>query len=779
MHHSLSLPSGVYIIDHIQVVDVEGKKVSYKVEALIVKTLNLPSGTKVEIPTSSFEEAITTLWNYGYAVEINADILQNHHLGLQVIILKRYPKISFIHWYGITEQEEKELTAHMPCSEGKPFLPHLQESIEAYIEGYFRKKGFRYSQASLEVKSLKKNKIKLDIYVKKEKQYHMGHINFNIKKPYDSYELAQYLPYSRQGTLPAHNAWYERTFQNMKRGYLAYILQDALRVFKFSTPFFDEEKIKEEARKLEDDYKKKGFLDAAVYYDLEDKGDLVNVTFDIDLGEPYTIAKVTWEGNVLLSETALNEGLNLYPGRSYHLLEIAQLLVLSPYHTTIHTLYEQSKAPVWVSAQIRIKGKEGSEVYLEGYVQESRYPKITQVDIHTAGKVNPAIVKTILAEHDIVAGQELTRENIIACERRLAATGFFHTETISLVPLPTGPNQVRIDCHLIESRTIDFDAGLDGYKFKVAVEEQNFDFQKLLRGKLPTGGGQKVAAHISFNEFSSVYLGGSFANPWVTMNDQRTPIGFQVFRKCQEGKGADFQFNIHASQPHQKPYPYDYSCKLTYGREQVDTIYYPIPSVDTCVLQAAYEKDGTDDPYYPTAGHKVYTVMKGTYLVNNNTNWHKSYLQWLGQYKYFRTGEPYHHTFNYTLTGGVALNGSSRIPLNKMILGDSPFAMPASKLVQPSLLPFRGYRDVTTLDTYAGCSHYGFTQSFELRYRLWERPLVYGLVFFDTAFTDNHCYATVGAEIRVLTPVCIVSGYVYYPSPKGHLGLRMRLMLNE
>lgn len=777
------LPSGEYTIEEITVVDTEGNPLPEPMVSLILETLNIPLGTSIAIPNDHFEETLRKLWEHGYVIAINAKKIKERSLGLQVVLRTLYPKIDSIQCTGLSSQEEKDVLSRLHCAEGKPWYPHLRERKEVSLEQHYRAQGYHHVEATITTVPSTSHRVHLHIHVKKKEQYRIGYIHFNLPQGLDqgdTYALAQHIRYSQQGILPHDNAWYKRLVRDVQRGYFTNLFATLRRLTQFRYPIFTEAKVQEDAKSLEKYYRAHGFLDAKVHYELHEEGSHINVTFDVDPGEAYSIADIQWTGNILLTEEAINKGLNLYPDKRYRPTEIVQAITPSHAHTTIHTLYKKAKHPVWVYATLQVKGIDDHQVYLQGYVQEWPYPTIQQLSVHTTGKINPKILTTILEEHGIAEGERLTQDGLILAKQGLAATGYFYPHTLSIDPSPVGPHQVKVDVYAIECQSIDFSVGLEDSKFKLSLQENNFALGKLLRLQKPLGGGQSLSTEIGFDDFSSLHVGGAFTYPWLRIFGRRTPISFHGLRKYEQGKLSDFQCSLYVSRPYHKPYLYYYAQALSLSRHTLKPPYAPIPSIDVWTWEYFnYQQDRTNHPFYPTQGSQLHTQLKVRGLLHDYTPWNRLYSQGLVQYKGFYTLRSFPITLHGSFTLGSSFYGQSASnPLNKIILADTPLALPSSGLVEPLLLPFRGYEDVpkpSDAHPYNGF-HHALASSLEVRYCLFERPLIYALFFLDTAFTDRDHYMRVGTEIRILTPICILSGYMVYPSPTGGLGFRIRFM---
>lgn len=767
------LPAATYTIHHVRVVDKENKPLNKATQAFIQQIVGVYAEQQITVPSPRFAQAAQALWKHGYVIELNAQIVEKGMLALQIVVLAHYPLINTISWKGISAKEKKNLSKKTNLSPGKPFLPHLQENIEEAIITTLQKKGYAKAKASLHVETLDDNHVNLHITIKKGTLYQLGRINFKLKKNFDFYALAGYIPYSREGTLDQYDAYYQRLIQNLIRQKFFLALQDLVRPFKFKNPLFIEEKLIEDIKCLEQAYLRKGYLDADITYSLHYKKRKVDIDFHITPRLQYVIKEVRWEGNVCLTDAQLNEGLGLSSGSVYDPLAIAQYCLYTPHAKNIHTLYQQHNAPVAVSAEIVVVGIKDNQVYLEGHIHETPHPQISQVNIHTGGKINKRIIEMILAEHSLIKGEILLPENIISCQRTLLKSGLFSPESIALIPSEKEAGQVNIDCYLIERRTSNYYFALRGYAFRLGIEEQNLDIQKLFKKKPPYGSGQQLAFDLSFENTKSAHLGISFTNPWFRIKGKRIPIGLQVVKKYHLNKNKGFQFTFHATQLFHKPHPSKYTHELIWGRQFLDSI----RSLDTCVLKTAFYEDRTNDPLYPTAGSIRQGFLKGIQLLDNHTPWTRTYAQLMGKYTHFYTPKPDYPTLCYTITAGISPMTQENNPIGKFILGDSPFVIPKSNLVSPSLILFRGYQSEEPKRTYGISSPYYLAQSIELRYRVAQN--ICAILFCDTAITEKNFIATIGAEVRIHTPFCIVSLYAAFPLPKGDLRFYFRFMANN
>ena len=726
----------------------------------IIAILNLPENKNIT-PHEKYLQTITKkLFQHGYVTQINTQKINQNTYTLAIIILQQYPKIKAIHWSGITPQEKKIITEKLNLNREKIWYNHTKETCEIAIENYLKSLGYHQAHVIIKAKKNNNNNLALHIKIQKNRQYYLGNIYFKNTSKNDTYTLAQQTTYARMGTLPYYNTSYQRLLKNIQNSAFHHIVEDLIRTIK-SAPRFNESKIADDAQKIETYYKNNGYLDACVTYELTTTNNRINVTFHINKKKLYTIANITWIGNLLISDHALNKSLNLYPGDPYKPTTINQWLTSSHKPNTLHTLYQQTQHSP--SAHITIKGVENNQLYLNAYIHEKPYPTIKKINLHTTGAINEKIIHTILSENNISPGEKLNPIHLEKCKKNLAQTNLFHSHTISFNIEETGPEEVIIDFYAIEADTTSLQVGMDQSHLNISIEKDNFSLKKLCQGQKPLGGGENISLNLTNKYLSSkYYIGGSYTNPWYTLYNQRIPITFQGFRKCEMGNTTAFQYSLALTQPYQKPYPHHFYYALDHTYQHIDKPY------NTGSLQLGYHQDLTNHYPYPTEGYKIDAKLKTT-LLFNSTSHTLPYLQALLHYHHFYTLPSTDITLRYRLSAGLSTNNNPKIPLNKFILSDNLFTRFNKNLVQPYLLPLRGYTNDRS-------HQHGITQSFELYYPLSKKIDTYGLLFFDIAFTNHGLNPIIGFEIRIPTPICIISIYLYYPNAKGHIGFKIRLL---
>ncbi|MEM7361943.1 MAG: POTRA domain-containing protein [Bacteroidota bacterium] len=662
-------------------------------------------------------------------------------------------KIGVIQWKGISMKEGKNLEKRFHLSKKKPFSSTYKGRLEKEIADHLKRQGYAQAKVKITVKHVADNQAHLVIHVKKKGKRILGQFTLYIDGIIKSRLESRHLSYVNKGTTA---------------------------IIPFQIPYFVEEKVIREVEAEKRRFQDKGYRDVEIQYKLTYRKDSVDIRWDIKRNKRYYTKKIKWVNNVFLSDQELSQGLQLAEGQPYSRFHLKQVTDEDLFGgVNIYTLYEQADIPVTLSSvEVREEIKD-HQVYLQITIQETPRPKIAYTRIHKNGTFDKAHVQSILAEHHLTSGEKFSRVNVPICESALVKMDLFQPHTIWLDYYSTLPGKIGIDCYLLEKRSFYPYAEIDLADIKLGFQERNFDLYKLINQEAPYGGGQRLTSYIGINPISWSLSGGlSWEDPWFSLRGFRTPLLFECHRtyKQDQQERPNFKFLFHASQERKEAHPHGYDAKMTFERK---TIHNPTSSFATFYTfspEVSYQDNQTDNHVFPTRGQKYKIRLKAPILVKKPCFLNTFYLQWLGKYQYFHTRGG-RLTYVYTAEGGVAFNGDENNPFNRLILGDNIFDIGASKLINPSLITFRGYSSRSTSARYAGSTQYGMSQSFELRLPLLKEPLLCFVIFFDTAHTDRHSFLfSTGAEIRIKTPLCTVSFYLYFSSATG-FGMKFRLML--
>ena len=670
------------------------------------------------------------------------------------------PTIEHVKWKGVNSQDQEVLEEAFHLEKGAEFSVDRKKWLTKAIKDHFRQKGYKNASVTIQV-TQNKRQVFLYIHVKKRKKYFLGKVSFNLvglDQSVNTFELMHQLSYSKAG---------------------------GSATFAFQIPSFVEEKIAPDIEALRKYCHSKGYLYAKITHHLAYREDKIDITFNIEANGPKChIEVIEWVGNFFVASKTLNKKLGLRKGQVYNRTHIEQITANNIEERNVHMVYEEAQVPVTPSFVkcIEKKIKDG-KVVLQIHVEETIPPEIAYIKVPTKALLREDIIRKILAQHNISPGKKSLHRQLSSCQKALEATHLFHPHTVRLDVIPVAPGKVGIRCRFLEKRSYDFHGELDAISsmIKMVFEERNFDLYKFITRQGMHGGGQSVKGYGGINPVSLCFNGGlSLRNPWFYFKGHPTPLLFECYRSYKyvyEGR-PNFKFLLHASQKYTERHLQRYDGKLTFERKNLKNDKSSLSLFYVLCPQISYSSDQTNDHHFPTKGKRYRVELKAPILINNRPSWNKLYLQALGKYEHFYTSTS-GLTYVYTAQGGLALNGKYDNPINRFILGYGFLDAGGAKLLNPSMIPFRGYASKDKKQAYAGSGQYAFSQSIEVRLPFLKDPLVYLILFLGSAHTDQDPFlANSGIEIRIKTPICIISFYVYHayvPQGGGGWGAKIRL----
>ena len=765
-------PPGTYTITKITLTNRHGEPLTPTQNHTIHKHLKLKPSDTLTLPSTYLDDTSRQLLSHGYAINIDASITTPNTLTLHLTLLQTYPLIHSISFPQIPKKERTQLLQQLGLTTGKAWLPHASNALTYAIEQHLRNKGYANARAKINTQhNPHNNTINLTILTQHGPYHQLGTISFSPSNPKKTLTYAQQLPYCRQGKLHNHNQLHLKILHNLQHAQLRHLLQDLQHALINKPTTFNIHNVQQDAQQLQQHYRNQGYLDAIVSFSTHThtlpSHNTVNVTFHINLGQPYTLSSIQWQGNTLVHHNELTSALTIQPGQPY----LPTLLQLPPNNPNpIQKLYQEKKLPVDVNTHFTISKINPQQhlISLIGHIEEIPHPTIQHINIHTSGTINHTIISQILTAHQLSIGNTLTHTNLNACKRTLTNSGLFHPHTISLTTTTTNPQHVTLHAYLIEDTSLNYSLNINSNQLSIGIEEQNFDLLKLLTLQKPLGAGQKISAHLNLENTKIPNLALTFFSPWANILSQNIPWGIHYNQQYHlPSHTLNHQISLFAQIPYYTPYYQNYSSQLTFTHQH----HSHSQLIQALTWKLSYQQDQTNNTLYPTSGTKINTAANFSYLIHSPPQYQPLQTELLAQFHYFL---PIPNlpttTLHYQATAACTIPQLLTHPIHQIILGyNNTTTQQHKSLLNPTLLPIR--RDPKSLPN--NSIPIGIAQTIELRYLLSQQPIIYGILFLDLGLTTNGIFPSIGLEIRILTPICIISLYIAYPYKKNPFGLRL------
>ncbi|MBU0504140.1 MAG: outer membrane protein assembly factor BamA [Candidatus Omnitrophota bacterium] len=484
-------PDVIYpAVKSVTAIDIKGNK------SISTNTIFSKMKTRIGNP---YQDNITSddlkrLYLLGFFSDIKIDT-EDYKGGVKIVItVTERPIIEKIVLSGISRlnSSEDKIKGELKSKETQYLdYPTLDEDVQT-LKKFYEKKGFGQVQAQYkaDVDSLT-NKAKVEFIIDEGKKIKIRNITVEGNKSFKSGRILK--------VIKTKKAWF------------------------FGAGVFKEDVFKEDIERLKSFYKRNGYADVIVDYEIRNdpKRPFLFIDLKIQEGKKYTVGTISIRGNKdiieknilerlkecttgkVFSQEALKQDLSgiqgLYFDRGYISMQIQETTYLNPATERIDIVYNIVENQVAYVNKVRIRGN----------------IKTKEVVIRREMRLRPG---------DKFDGDKLRRS-----KDRLQNLGFF--EDISYDTEDTQvPNRKDLIVDVKESKTGAFSFGggyssVEQFVGFAEVEQKNFDWRNF---PYFTGAGQNLKFRVSAGSVSNGYE-LSFTEPW--MFDYPVSFGFDIYRR--------------------------------------------------------------------------------------------------------------------------------------------------------------------------------------------------------------------------------------------------------
>ena len=285
----------------------------------------------------------------------------------------------------------------------------------------------------------------------------------------------------------------------------------------------DPDVLAEDVTRLRDYYGDSGYIDSDVNVrtDPTEKGDKVDLTFEITEGEPYSVESVSLTGLTVFDESELRPALLTEGGLPYSVSSIRED------ESTLRDYYgAKGYADVRISTRIdRAPGKQLKVLYA---ISEGNKSYIRKINIAGNDKTQDKVIRRELA---VAPGDEYNLVKVDASKRRLESLQYFTPQTgVDIFPTDTlqeGYKDLNVRVEETSTGSVNFGAGfssIDSIVGFVDITQSNFDLFGWDNGF--TGGGQRFGLSLrGGSERRDFSL--SLYEPYF--NDYKLGVGGELF----------------------------------------------------------------------------------------------------------------------------------------------------------------------------------------------------------------------------------------------------------
>ncbi|MDP2941812.1 MAG: outer membrane protein assembly factor BamA [Candidatus Omnitrophota bacterium] len=449
---------------------------------------------------SPYQEAVASedlkrLYLLGFFSDIKIDT-EPYKDGIKIIVsLAERPLIENITFSGITRitMKDEKLKGQLKSKEGQYLdYPNLDEDARILKKMYER---MGFSQAEINYKvdlDKERNKAKVLFSVLENKRVRIRDILFEGNKNFTAGRLLR--------LLKTKQAWF------------------------FNSGVFKDDVLKEDMDRLKDFYRKNGFSDVAMEYNVQPdakKPYLLHIYITLREGKKYLVGNVKVQGNKdiaekdilarlksctpgkVFSQEALKEDVSniqgLYFDRGYISAQAQEATALNSYTGRVDIIYS---------------------------IEENKVSYVDKIFIRGNIKTKDVIIRRELRVHP---GDRFDGDKLRRSKERLQNLGFFEE-----VNYDTEDTQAEDKKNLVvevkESKTGTFSFGggystVDSFVGFAEIEQNNFDWRNF---PYFTGGGQNLKFRAQFGTISSGF-DLSFTEPWLL--DYPVSFGFDAYKR--------------------------------------------------------------------------------------------------------------------------------------------------------------------------------------------------------------------------------------------------------
>jgi outer membrane protein insertion porin family len=297
-------------------------------------------------------------------------------------------------------------------------------------------------------------------------------------------------------------------------------------IWIFRAGSFDPAQLEDDVGSLRRFYEQEGFFDVRVGRHVTVSPDQTEtmVTFVIEEGQRYVIDRVSFQGNVSVSEAELRERLRLTEGRHFdgELLQRDVRDIVRVYSPFGFIYQPQTDDPDYLRIDARpLFRREAGTIELVYQINEGRPFNIGRIIVVGNSRTQE---KTVLREMRVAPGQLFNSAELQEARERIAATPYF--DGVNITPIGDRPHERDLLVEVTEARTASFHVGAGfssngGVGGNITYEQRNFDignwpttWRDVFSDRAFIGAGQHLRISLEpGTRFSNASI--RFTEPWL------------------------------------------------------------------------------------------------------------------------------------------------------------------------------------------------------------------------------------------------------------------------
>jgi len=486
--------------------EIGGVRVSgaqYADPQALVSIAGLRVGDKLRIPGPAVAKAVQALWGLRLFtdVQIIRERTQGNVIFLEIAV-KELPRYTRHFFTGVKKGKHEDLNAIVNkfLQKGTILTENSKVSIKHGIEKYFQEKGYLDANVTMKVNPDERatNGAIIEFVIDPGPRIKISDIRFNGNKAVKAKTL-------------------RKKMENTKR---------KGKIFKKSK--LVESDYQDDKYAIEKYYNSIGFRDARVLRDSiwrTPKGDVV-LQLDIQEGNRYYFRNITWKGNTIYENRALDQVLGINKGDVFNQELLTTRLSFSQDGRDISSLYLDN-GYLFFRADPVETSIDNDSIDLEIRIYEGPQATIDRVVIKGNDRTHEHVIRRELYTRP---GDKFSRSDIIRSQREIVNLGYFNPEALS-INTPVNPERGTVDIeYTVEEKPSDQLELSAGYQPSTAfsrggvigtlgVTFNNFSLRNIKNREawnpLPQGDGQRFSlrGQTSGQNFQSYNV--SFTEPWL------------------------------------------------------------------------------------------------------------------------------------------------------------------------------------------------------------------------------------------------------------------------
>ncbi len=503
----------------------------------LIAIAGLRKGDRIMIPGETLSNALKKIWDQKLVGDIAISITRIE--GDKVYInfdLKERSRLSRIDIEGAKKSDKEEITNKVNISLGQVVTDAMTKNAIQRINKYYTEKGFLAAKTEIRKidDTLHDNKVILKININRGPKVKINAINISGNEAERDDKKTEKLLSDKR---------LKRKLKETKEKKFHKI---------FTSSKFIQADFEKDQKAVIEYYNSLGYRDAqivrdSVYFVQDNR---VNVDMQIEEGSRYYFRNITWQGNYIYSDRALDTILNIKKGDVYNLARLERRLNYNPDGYDISSLYLDDGYLFFHVDPVEVMVEKDS-IDIEMRVYEGPQATIKNVTVSGNTKTHDHVV---MRELRTLPGQKFSRSDLIRSQREIATLGYFDAEQIGINPVPNpADGTVDINYTVVEksSDQIELSGGWGGQIGLVGtlgLVFNNFSLRNIPKFKtwdpLPSGDGQRLSVRFQSNGIYFQNYSFSFTEPWLGGNKPHS-LTMSLIRSQQNRVSSGLKISGH------------------------------------------------------------------------------------------------------------------------------------------------------------------------------------------------------------------------------------------